>query len=60
MYDPTGADLKRKFFKNISVGYLMAKCKQLEAYNAELFFQFMQSGKTMVDAATEGDLEKFK
>ena len=40
--------------------YFRAKCKQLETYNKELFIAFLQSGKTLVDAASEGDLDAFK
>lgn len=60
MFEETGADLKRRFFKNTTATYLMAKCKQLENYNTVLFRKFMDSGKILVEAANTGDLQLFK
>ena len=60
MYDDSGAQLKRKFFKKTDTGYLMNRCKMLEKYNAELFQIFIRSGITMVDAAVAGDVESLK
>jgi len=55
-----GADLNRKFFKNTTAEYLMAKCKNLEKYNMDKFCRFIHMGKAMIDYATEGDLKNFK
>ena len=60
MFEETGADLRRRFFKNTSATYLMAKCKQLENYNAAMFAKFMASGEILVEAASTGDLKLFK
>ena len=55
-----GADMSRKYFKNTTGDYLMAKCSQLEKYDLDKFVRFIYMGKAMLDYAIEGDLENFK
>lgn len=60
MASSEGADLNRRFFKNTTAEYMMAKCKNLERYNKDLFMQFIGMGSTLVDLATRGEYEQFK
>ena len=55
-----GADIKRKFFKNISAEYLMAKTKHLEKHNLGMFCRFIHMGKALIDYCVAGDLKNFK
>jgi len=55
-----GADINRKFFKNISAEYLMAKIKHMEKHNRDMFCRFIYMGKALIDYCTEGDLKNFK
>ena len=55
-----GADVSRRYFKNIQPHYLMKKCKNLETHNMDLFCRFIYMGKAMIDYAAAGDLNNFK
>lgn len=55
-----GADVSRRYFKNIQTDYQMKKCKDLENHNMDLFCRFIYMGKAMIDYAAAGDLENFK
>jgi hypothetical protein len=55
-----GADITRRYFKNTSGEYLMAKCTQLERYNLNKFTRFIYMGKAMLDYAKDDDLDSFK
>jgi hypothetical protein len=60
MQSSEGADLKRKFFKNIDPTYLMERCKSLETHDKAKFIKFLAVGKTMIEAAEQGNLDLFK
>lgn len=51
---------EKRFFKETDPTNLMQQVRELEQEDKDAFYKFMIAGKTMIEAANEGELQKFE